>query len=57
VLAWRRLRPAVSRYLAATGFRFSYRADGVSVYRPAWRSVAPATARRTPTQPGRHRRQ
>ncbi len=34
VLAWDRLRPAVSRYLAATGFRFSYRADGVSVYRP-----------------------
>jgi len=34
VLAWHRLRPAVSRYLAATGFRFSYRADGVSVYRP-----------------------
>jgi hypothetical protein len=56
VLAWRRLRPAVSRYLAATGFRFSYRADGVSVYRPAWRSVAHATARRTPTQPGRHHR-
>ncbi len=35
VLAWERLRPAVSRYLAATGFRFSYRADGASVYRPA----------------------
>lgn len=34
VLAWDRLCPAVSRYLAATGFRFSYRADGVSVYRP-----------------------
>ena len=34
VLAWHRLRPAVSRYLTATGFRFSYRADGVSVYRP-----------------------
>ena len=27
--------PALLRYLAATGFRFSYRADGVSVYRPA----------------------
>jgi hypothetical protein len=25
---------ALSQYLAATGFRFSYRADGVSVYRP-----------------------
>ncbi len=36
VLAWDRLRPAVSRYLTATGFRFSYRADGVSVYRPSW---------------------
>ena len=35
VLAWYRLRPAVRRYLTETGFRFSYRADGVSVYRPA----------------------
>ncbi len=25
----------LSRYLSATGFRFSYRADGGSVYRPA----------------------
>jgi len=39
VLAWQRLRPAVLRYLAATGFRFSYRADGVSVYRPASRAA------------------
>ena len=34
VIEWNRPRPAVSRYLAATGFRFSYRADGVAVYRP-----------------------
>jgi hypothetical protein len=26
--------PALSRYLSATGFRFSYRADGALVYRP-----------------------
>lgn len=26
--------PALSQYLSATGFRFSYRADGASVYRP-----------------------
>jgi hypothetical protein len=26
--------PALLRYLSATGFRFSYRADGASVYRP-----------------------
>jgi len=37
VLAWHRLKPAVSSYLTATGFRFSYRADGVSVYRPGRR--------------------
>jgi hypothetical protein len=43
VLAWYRLRPAVRRYLTETGFRFSYRADGVSVYRPAaYRPAAPA---------------
>jgi hypothetical protein len=27
--------PALSHYLAGTGFRFAYRADGVSVYRPS----------------------
>jgi hypothetical protein len=27
--------PALSHYLSATGFRFAYRADGASVYRPA----------------------
>jgi hypothetical protein len=27
--------PALSRYLSGTGFRFAYRADGVSVYRPS----------------------
>ncbi len=26
--------PSLSRYLSATGFRFAYRADGASVYRP-----------------------
>jgi hypothetical protein len=26
--------PALSQYLSATGFRFAYRADGASVYRP-----------------------
>ena len=25
---------SLSRYLSATGFRFAYRADGASVYRP-----------------------
>jgi len=39
LLGWQRLRPAVRRYLTAAGFRFSYQADGVSVYRPAWRSA------------------
>jgi hypothetical protein len=34
VLVWHR-RPGVVRYLTETGFRFDYRADGVSVYRPA----------------------
>jgi hypothetical protein len=29
-------RPVVLRYLTALGFRFDYRADGVSVYRPDW---------------------
>jgi hypothetical protein len=41
VIAWRQLRPAVSKYLAATGFRFRYRADGVSVYCSVWRSPPP----------------
>jgi hypothetical protein len=34
VLIWHPL-PGIDRYLARTGFRFDYRADGVSVYRPA----------------------
>jgi hypothetical protein len=33
----------IIRYLAATGFRFGYRADGVSVYRPG-QAVLPAGA-------------
>jgi len=48
VLAWEQLRPAVSSYLAATGFRFSYRADGVSVYRP--RPLRRAPAQRQPAE-------
>jgi hypothetical protein len=32
--AFRRSLPVVIAYLEATGFRFDYRADGVSVYRP-----------------------
>ena len=35
--------PALSQYLSATGFRFSYRADGASVYRPGSGSAASAT--------------
>ena len=34
VLVWKKT-PGVRDYLARTGFRFDYRADGVSVYRPA----------------------
>lgn len=37
VLVWRTGNPVVIRYLTATGFRFDYRADRVSVYRPAQR--------------------
>ena len=36
VLAWYS-NPAIVTYLTQTGFHFSYRADGVSVYRPAAR--------------------
>jgi hypothetical protein len=32
-LAWPPAKPAVERYLAATGFRLAYRADGVTVFR------------------------
>ncbi len=36
VLAWLpQPGRALSQYLSATGFRLAYRADGVSVYRPA----------------------
>jgi hypothetical protein len=36
VLVWlQRPGPALTGYLSATGFRFAYSADGVSVYRPA----------------------
>jgi hypothetical protein len=37
VLVWRTSNPVVIRYLKATGFRFDYRADRVSVYRPGQR--------------------
>ena len=36
VLLWYK-NPALVQYLSQTGFRFDYRADGVSVYRPARR--------------------
>jgi hypothetical protein len=36
VLVWHENR-AILRFLAQTGFRFDYRADGVFVYRPAFR--------------------
>jgi hypothetical protein len=36
VLLWYK-NPALVQYLSQTGFRFDYRADGVSVYRPAGR--------------------
>jgi hypothetical protein len=32
---WQKPSPALTGYLSATGFRFAYSADGVSVYRPA----------------------
>jgi 4-amino-4-deoxy-L-arabinose transferase-like glycosyltransferase len=34
VIVWVKTNPVVVRYLADTGFRFAYRADGASVYRP-----------------------
>jgi len=34
VLVWTTQNPVVRKFLDATGFRFSYQADGVSVYRP-----------------------
>jgi hypothetical protein len=36
VLVWHQT-PAIGRYLARTGFRFDYAADGALVYRPAAR--------------------
>jgi hypothetical protein len=33
VIVWTN-NPVAKRYLAVTGFRFAYRADGASVYRP-----------------------
>ena len=35
VLVWVPVTPELSHFLTQTGFRFGYRADGVSVYRPA----------------------
>jgi hypothetical protein len=34
--------PALSGYLSGTGFHFAYRADGVSVYRPAGATASPS---------------
>jgi hypothetical protein len=39
VLVWTTQNPVIKPFLAATGFRFSYRADGETVYRP----VTPAS--------------
>ena len=40
VLVWK-ATPEILHYLAQAGFRFDYRADGVSVYRPGslWRGT------------------
>jgi hypothetical protein len=35
VLVWTK-NPEIARYLAVTGFRLDYRADGAAVYRPTW---------------------
>ena len=35
VLVWEPVTPELGHFLTQTGFRFDYRADGVSVYRPA----------------------
>jgi hypothetical protein len=35
LLVWQPPNRTLSQYLAGTGFRFSYRADGVSVYQPS----------------------
>ena len=35
-VVWRQRSPAVLPFLIAVGFRFDYRADGISVYRPDW---------------------
>jgi hypothetical protein len=35
LLVWQPPNHTLSQYLAGTGFRFSYRADGVSVYQPS----------------------
>jgi hypothetical protein len=34
VLVWTKKNPVIAGFLAATGFRLSYEADGVAVYRP-----------------------
>jgi hypothetical protein len=34
VLVWTTKNSVIKPFLDATGFRFSYRADGVAVYRP-----------------------
>jgi hypothetical protein len=35
VLVWVPVTPELNHFLTQSGFRFGYRADGVSVYRPA----------------------
>jgi hypothetical protein len=42
VLVWTKKNPVIKDFLAATGFRLSYQADGVTVYRPAAQVTAAA---------------
>jgi len=53
VLVWQPASsPALTQYLAATGFRFAYSADGASVYRPGG-SVSGQRLLTPPARPGR----
>ena len=54
VLVWTKT-PGVRDYLARTGFRFDYRADGVSVYRPAGRPGQVGSGPRVAAAAGRNR--
>jgi len=52
VLVWQ-ASPQTVQYLTRTGFVFDYRADGVSVYRPGWKSRRLGRLRPAFTRPGR----